>query len=177
MMSAGETATLLLNGWGYNWYRAENRLRADDLLIRAKLSELLGLARAHLAALEAGYRRVHLPSPTREQPFPDRAAVAHVQALTRAGEAIGAVETSIRNAPVPEMDRVWQAHRDEGQLLRELVARDSALVETVAQFHDWVVAARAEDAEDAQFAERVRAGLPVIMAALAARRDAVDRVN
>ncbi|GBQ21178.1 hypothetical protein AA700_1395 [Acidiphilium acidophilum DSM 700] len=120
---------------------------------------------------------MHLPPPTREQPFPDRAAVAHVQALTRAGEAIGAVETSIRNAPVPEMDRVWQAHRDEGRLLRELVARDSALVETVARFHDWVVAARAEDAEDAQFAERVRAGLPVIMAALAARRDAVDRVN
>lgn len=176
MMSVGETATLLLNGWGYNWYRAENRLRADDLLIRAKLSELLGLARGHLSALEAGYRRVHLPAPTREAPFPDRAAVAHVQALTRAGEAIGAVETGIRNAAVPERDRVWQAHRDEGRLLQELVARDAALVETVAQFHDWLVAAGEADAEDPQFPERVRAGLPVISAALAARRDAVERV-
>ncbi|MGC9268634.1 hypothetical protein [Acidiphilium sp.] len=176
MMSAGETATLLLNGWGYNWYRAENRLRADDLLIRAKLSELLGLARGHLSGLEAAYRRAHLPLPTRDHPLPDRAAVAHVQSLTRAGEAIGAVETSIRNAAVPEMDRVWQRHRNEARVLQDLVMRDAALVETVAAFHDWVVAATDSDAADAQFPIRVREGLPVITAALAARRDAVNGV-
>ena len=30
-----QTASLLFYGWGYNFYRVENQLRADDLLIRA----------------------------------------------------------------------------------------------------------------------------------------------
>ena len=43
--SAGPVKQVLSNlfyGWGYNFYRKENQLRADDLLIRSKVSELLG---------------------------------------------------------------------------------------------------------------------------------------
>jgi len=29
-----KTWVMLLNGYGYNWYRKDNQLRADDLLVR-----------------------------------------------------------------------------------------------------------------------------------------------
>ena len=48
-----QTAVLLFYGWGYNFYRRENQLRADDLLIRTKVGGILAQARSHLSALEA----------------------------------------------------------------------------------------------------------------------------
>jgi hypothetical protein len=32
---------MLLNGYGYNWYRWDNQMRADDLLVRSRASEHL----------------------------------------------------------------------------------------------------------------------------------------
>ncbi len=66
----------LFYGWGYNFYRLENQLRADDLTIRAKVGWLLGVARGAVEAAESAYRRVNLPAPTREKPRPDVAAAA-----------------------------------------------------------------------------------------------------
>ena len=46
---AGPARRLLSNlfyGWGYNFYRVENQLRADDQLVRSKAAWLLGLATA-----------------------------------------------------------------------------------------------------------------------------------
>jgi len=131
---AGSTEQVLSNlfyGWGYNFYRRENQLRADDLLIRGKLSELLGECRAHLAALEAAFRREHLPPPSREHPFPDAAAVAQAQALQRAQRDIEGLETAVRTAAVPEMDRIHQRHRNEADTLQALVAIDGAMVQAV----------------------------------------------
>jgi len=136
---AGTAKQILSNlfyGWGYNFYRRENQLRADDLLIRSKLSELLGQCRAHLGALEAAFRREHLPPPTREQPFPDSAAVANVQALQRVQRDIEDLETTLRTAPVPEMDRIHQRHRDERETIETLVAIDSDMVRAVVSLHD-----------------------------------------
>ena len=28
---------MLLNGYGYNWYRWDNQMRADDLLVRSRV--------------------------------------------------------------------------------------------------------------------------------------------
>ena len=58
-----QTAVLLFYGWGYNFYRRENQLRADDLLIRTKVGGILAQARSHLGAMEAEYRRINLPAP------------------------------------------------------------------------------------------------------------------
>lgn len=129
--SAGPAKQVLSNlfyGWGYNFYRKENQLRADDLLIRAKVSEMLAAMRAHLAALERDWRREHLPAPTREHPFPDAAAVSTAQALQRAQQGVEALETKIRTAPVPEMDRVTQRHVNERDALERLAAVDGELV-------------------------------------------------
>jgi hypothetical protein len=140
--AAGPAKRVLSNlfyGWGYNFYRRENQLRADDLLIRGKLSELLGECRAHLGSVEAAFRHEHLPPPTREHPFPDPAAVAAVQALQHRQRDIEALETAIRNAPVPEMDRIYQRHRTERDTLEKLVAVDGDLVSAVVALRDAVI--------------------------------------
>lgn len=141
--TAGPVKQVLSNlfyGWGYNFYRRENQLRADDLLIRGKLSELLGECRAHAEQLDAAFRREHLPAPTREHPYPDAAAVSAAQALERAVRQIEALETAIRNASVPEMDRIHQRHRNERATLDALVAADGDLVLAVVGLRDAVVA-------------------------------------
>ena len=40
-----QIATNLFYGWGYNFYRVENQLRADDQLVRTKAASLLGTIR------------------------------------------------------------------------------------------------------------------------------------
>src|SRR5215469_16128873 len=62
---------MLLNGYGYNWYRLDNQMRADDLLVRSRASEHLESAAARLRDLEGRYRRKYLATPTREHPDPD----------------------------------------------------------------------------------------------------------
>ncbi|MDA8382682.1 MAG: hypothetical protein M0037_06400 [Betaproteobacteria bacterium] len=121
----------LFYGWGYNAYREENKLRADDALIRNELSGLLGHSREAIHGLELAWRREHLPPPTREHPFPDKAAVAVAQALERQQRDVEEIEIAIRNAAVPENDRVWQRHRSEGVVLEKLRDADLRLAEAV----------------------------------------------
>lgn len=123
-----QVAANLFYGWGYNIYRKENQARADDLLVRNKVCEILGQVRGHLAQVERDYRRDHLPAPTREHPLPDAAALANASALARSQQDIEALEVSIRTAPVPEMDRVTQRHRNELDTLNALRDIDTALV-------------------------------------------------
>ena len=56
-------ANTLFLGWGYNFYRKENQLRADDQLVRAKAAWLLGQAAASVHAAEADHRREAFPPP------------------------------------------------------------------------------------------------------------------
>ena len=123
-----QIATNLFYGWGYNFYRAENQLRADDQLVRSKASELLGIARASVSAAESEYRRVFLPPPSRQKPFPDAAAVASAQHLERLARGIGALEALIQQQPVPENDRMTQRYRLEAPTLQALIQCDEQLV-------------------------------------------------
>lgn len=148
--SAGPVKSTLSNlfyGWGYNFYRKENQLRADDLLIRGKIGELLGECRGYLKQLETDFRRIHLPPPTREQPLADRSAVATAQALERCQRDVEAFETRIRNAAVPEMDRIHQRHRNERDTLERLATIDQALVGAVCELRDQVL--KLKDGESA----------------------------
>ena len=121
-------AVNLFYGWGYNFYRLENQLRADDLTVRSKVGWLLGQARANVETAESAYRRANLPTPTREKPRPDPAAIAGAQTLEKLSQAIGALEGQIRAQPVPEADRMTQRYRDEASTLRNLLESDMALV-------------------------------------------------
>ena len=123
-----QIATNLFYGWGYNFYRVENQLRADDQLVRSKAASLLGNAMASVEAAETEYRREFLPAPSRAKPFPDAAAVATAQRLERLARAIGALEAAIQAQPVPENDRMTQRYRQEAPTLKLLIKHDEQLV-------------------------------------------------
>ena len=123
-----QVATNLFHGWGYNFYRVENQLRADDQLVRSKASGLLGIAMASVSQAEADYRRQFLPTPTRAKPFPDHAAIAAAQQLERLAREIGSLEALIQQQPVPENDRMTQRYRQEAPTLKALIHYDEQLV-------------------------------------------------
>jgi hypothetical protein len=156
-----EIATNLFYGWGYNFYRLENQLRADDLMIRARCGELLGQTRAAVAALESAHRRDHLPPPTRQNPLPDPAAVRRAQALESLGREIGALEGEIRALPAPESDRMTERLRTEAETLTRLLAADRALIAHADLLRRALTQAREADAP---------AHISALKAALAARR-------
>src|SRR6185437_6659531 len=111
--SLQKVAVNLFYGWGYNFYRLENQLRADDQLIRRKAGELLGQANAALGRAESDYRRDHLPPPTREKPYPEAEAAAAAQAIERLIRDIDGLRGRINAMPVPENDRMTQRYREE----------------------------------------------------------------
>jgi len=101
---------MLLNGYGYNWYRLDNQMRADDLLVRSRASEHLDPQ--HLAAAQ------------------------HYRAVA---DRILEIDTRLRGAPVPPDDKIWLRQRGEFETLQRLgncdvvlVARAKELVETAA---------------------------------------------
>ncbi|TPK92709.1 hypothetical protein FJ934_20785 [Mesorhizobium sp. B2-4-12] len=118
----------LFYGYGYNFYRQENQLRADDQRVRQMASSLLARARAAVDEAEARYRRENIPPPSRANPFPDPGIVANAQALERLGREVGALEGQIRHQPVPENDRMTQRYRLEAATLAALAEKDAVLV-------------------------------------------------
>jgi hypothetical protein len=122
-----QIAINLFYGWGYNFYRKENQLRADDLLVRAKVGLLLGSARKSVETAESDYRREFLPPLSREKSRHDPAAVAGAQSLERLGRSIGALQGQITAQPVPENDRMTQRYRQEAATLARLIASDQTL--------------------------------------------------
>jgi len=109
-----KVAINLFYGWGYNFYRQENQMRADDQVIRSKVGVLLGSARKSVETAGRNYRREFLPPPSREKPRPDAAAMANAQAIERFARDLGALQGQISTQPVPENDRMTQRYRQEG---------------------------------------------------------------
>jgi len=126
--SLQKVAINLFYGWGYNFYRLENQLRADDQLIRRKAAELLGQANAELCRADSDYRRDHLPPPTRDKPRPDAEAIAAAQAIERLIRQVDGLKGRITTMPVPENDRMTQRYREEAQTLHALGAHDEQLI-------------------------------------------------
>jgi hypothetical protein len=125
--AVGKIAINLFYGWGYNFYRKENQLRADDQLIRAKVGFLLGTARKSVEGAERDYRREFLPPPSREKPRHDASAISGAQTLERLSKAIGAVSMLINAQPVPENDRMTERYRQEAATLQTLAESDQML--------------------------------------------------
>jgi hypothetical protein len=123
-----QIAINLFYGWGYNFYRKENQLRADDLLVRAKVGAILGSARKSVETAQADYRREFIPPPSRQNPIPDPKAVAGAQTLERLSKSIGAIQGLLTAQPTPENDRMTQRYRQEAETLAQLVSSDQKLV-------------------------------------------------
>ncbi len=122
-----QAAINLFYGWGYNFYRAENQLRADDLLVRHQVAGLLGEARAAIGDAEAAYRGEHLPPLSREHPRPDPAALKQVRLFEALAAQVAAAASRIRSLPAPANDRIIQRHRAEAETLARLLRADMAL--------------------------------------------------
>ena len=123
-----QIAINLFYGWGYNFYKVENQLRADDQLVRAKAAWLMGLAHAAIETAEQAYRREKLPPPSRAHPFPDSAAVAEAQTLELIGKAVGVLQARLHALPVPGNDRMTERYRREAETLRRLGDCDEQLI-------------------------------------------------
>ena len=121
-------AITLFHGLGYNFHRAENQLRADDQLIRAKAVWLLNQATASIEAAESVYRREKLPAPSRAHPFPDAIAGAGAQMRERLRAGLCSLAGTLQSAPVPENDRMSQRYRHEAETLTALITRDQVLI-------------------------------------------------
>jgi hypothetical protein len=162
---------MLINGYGYNWYRQENRMRADDLLVRSRASENLAAAVSHLRDLEGRYRRKFLPPPTREHPEPDPNHLAAARQFRSMEERIGEVDTRLRGAAVPPNDRVWQRHRDEIDTLRRLGECDVVLVGGAKELADLVAGLPADTAIDPAAGRQIDEHLGRLSAVLSRRGD------
>jgi hypothetical protein len=123
-----KVAINLFYGWGYNFYRKENQLRADDQVIRSKAGMLLGWARKSVETAEREYRREFIPPPSREKPRPDSRAVADAQAIEKLSKGIGALQGLLTAQPVPENDRMTERYRKEATTLENMIAADQKLI-------------------------------------------------
>jgi len=141
-----QIGVMLINGYGYNWYRVDNQMRADDLLVRERASEHLGTAVARLRELEGRYRRKFLPPPTREHPYPDPDHIAAAKQFRAIEDRIGEIDTRVRGAAVPTNDRIWQRHRNEIDVLGRLGDCDVLLVGGAKDLADLVAGFPADSA-------------------------------
>lgn len=154
----------LYQGWGYNFYRAENQLRADDQLIRNHLSDILSGLRAHVAKVESNFREEAMPTPTREKPFPDAADVKTAQRLVKVQQDLEALEVAVRNAAAPERDRNMQRHVNERDALERLQEFDLQLGALVVAMRDMLSSVTDPHALlDAWNTDTVKAALPRLL--------------
>jgi len=123
-----KTWVMLLNGYGYNWYRKDNQLRADDLLVRERAGHFILEAAKKLQEQEAAFAQKHLPPPTRENPFPPDDKLATHALIRQTRQDLLALEARIRGLSAPPTDRIWQRHRTEVDVLENLGRRDVQLV-------------------------------------------------
>jgi hypothetical protein len=123
-----KTWVMLLNGYGYNWYRKDNQLRADDLLVRQHAGHFVLEAAKKLQAQEATFAQRHLPPPTRENPFPPDDKLATHALIRQTRQDLLALEARIRGLSAPPSDRIWQRHRTEADVLENLARHDVQLV-------------------------------------------------
>ncbi|MGH7941567.1 MAG: hypothetical protein ACREFR_10910 [Limisphaerales bacterium] len=150
-----ETWTMLLNGYGYNWYRVDNQARADDLLVRQKAGYFLGLAGSKLLEAETAYQRKYLPPGTREHPFPPPDNVAAHARLRELRQAVLSMEGVVRSLPAPPSDKIWQRHRLEITTLQRLTAADVGLVGVAKALADETEKTTVEQWNENETAERL----------------------
>jgi len=170
-----QIGVMLINGYGYNWYRLDNQMRADDLIVRSRASDTLAGAVAHLRDLEGRYRRKFLPPPTREHPDPDPVHLAAARQFRAVEERIGDIDTRVRGAVVPTNDKVWQRHRDEVDTLARLGSCDVLLVGATKELADTIAILPADSAIDPATEQQIDDHIARIVAVLAQRGDILAR--
>jgi len=162
---------MLLNGYGYNWYRLDNQMRADDVLVRSRASEHLENAAARVRDLEGRYRRKYLSPPTREHPDPDPQHLAAAQHFRAVADRILEMDTRLRGAAVPPDDKIWLRQRGEVEILQQIGKCDVVLVADAKELVDVVAALPADTDIDPEIEQQIDHRLGRLAAALTRRSD------
>lgn len=123
-----QIANNLFLGWGYNFYKRENQLRADDELVRSRAAALLGQAASCIQTAEIEFRRAALPRTTRASPYPDPAVVSNAQNLEFLNRRVVALEGRLHALPTPAQDLMSLRFREEADTLVRLIEMDERLV-------------------------------------------------
>jgi hypothetical protein len=160
---------MLLNGYGYNWYRLDNQMRADDLLVRSRASEHLESAAARLRDLEGRYRRKYLTPPTREHPDPDPQHLAAARHFRAIADRILEIDTRLRGAAVPPDDKIWVRQRGELETLQRLGKCDVVLVAGAKELAGLVAQLPADGSIDQAIEQRIDQHLDELTGALSRR--------
>ena len=160
---------MLLNGYGYNWYRLDNQMRADDLLVRSRASEHLESVAARLRELEGRYRRKYLTPPTREHPDSDPEHLTAAQHFRAVAQRILEIDTRLRGAAVPPDDKIWVRQRGELETLQRLGKCDVVLVAGAKELAGLVAQLPADVGIDQAIEQRIDQHLDELTGALGRR--------
>lgn len=123
----------MVHGWfepmvGVDLYKDAGRMRADDLRVREWAAQQLATAGQRLSASAAEHRRVHIPPPSREQPFPPRELLAPIEAARRCADHFIAAADRVRNAPFPpDPKKRWKQLLGPG--VQQLLGLDQMFVQ------------------------------------------------
>lgn len=126
----------LLLGYGFNYYRIENQLRADDLLVRQRAGTFLGQAAARLEEVAQKFQRTCMPTASREHPFPPADLMERLNTLRRVRQRVTEQGSLLQGMPTPTQDKIWQRLRNEQALLQSLLRADVALLKLAAEVEE-----------------------------------------
>jgi hypothetical protein len=163
---------LAYTGWGYNFYSTTNRLRADDLLIRAKIAGLLSRAAADLSELGRKLAAT-VPAPTRAVPLPGEETMAVVTELRRLASDIDGVSVKITALTTPGRDKIWDRHRVQDATLIRLQGFDLYLGQLTFDLQALLDGKTPGDVVTPQTRDEIGAKLAAIKNALRDREDAL----
>ena len=151
---------------GVDHYGNAGRMRGDDLRVREWASQQLALAGQRLSASAAEHRRVRVPPPTREQPFPPRELLAPIDAARRCADRYIAAADRVRNAVFPPAPKkAWKQLHGPG--VARLLSLDQLLVQQAEYAAEAVAQVDADNLDAPDIAQAYSAAAEYLAALLA----------
>jgi hypothetical protein len=105
---------MLESALGSEVYTDKGRIRADDQLVRARVTRGLGEASAAIRTLISRWRADRVPPSTREQPFPPAEVMEPIRRAERLIRTIDDAAGVVKGLPVLNQDKVWDQLRRIG---------------------------------------------------------------
>ncbi|MCF8564321.1 hypothetical protein LLE49_06130 [Alicyclobacillus tolerans] len=125
----------LLNAWTYDVHSTPSQLHEQSLRLREAADDVLGKYLEQLRQELSGLRK-SLPQPTRENPYPPMDGIEAVKDLESYMKRVERLRTSIRSAPLPARDLVWQGRGDYALLLAQLASMDADILRALGQLNE-----------------------------------------
>ncbi|HUD35733.1 MAG TPA: hypothetical protein VMR14_02475 [Streptosporangiaceae bacterium] len=136
-------------------YTEKGRLRADDQLVRQRVTRGLGESSARIRELISRWRADRVPPSTREQPFPPAEVMEPIRRAERLIRTIDDTAVAIKGLPVLNQDKVWDRVRRVG--LQDLLQFDWTMVgESDLMARDLDLVGALDELDVAAYEARVR---------------------